>query len=1290
MVKSILQDSWGFVWLGTKNGLNRYDGFNIKQYNVDDPKKNIGNHNISALFEAPDHHIWVGTDKGVFIYSPYTEQFSFFDVKTPHGDIVTNWISQITADKSGNIWIISPNIGAFRYNLKQKQLRLYYTSNIKGSYGKSIQSMCVRKDGSVWFGTDGIGIFRYDPQKDKVVNEMPPAQSKALAGKNIYAMADYGQWIVLAEHEARLVKYNPMTHELKDVNAPNVHYKVIRAVAFDGQFLYVGTQDGLFIIDENKQREEQIKEDFMIPFGLSDNMIYSLYCDRYKGVWIGTMHSGANYLSRGSMHFTTFFPSKMSGSLTSKLVHEMTGTKSGDVWINTEEGYINIYHPKTQTFDKVNVPIYKGGTNRLAIMNTGTEIWSGLFKNGLDVITISNHSVRHYSPKELNLDIEPSVYALFRARNGKVWLGTARGVYLQGQGMKFDKVKSIPEIFVQDFVQDYHGNIWVCSIGTGVFRVDGKTGKVTNFVHNPEDPNSLSSNDVSSVTLDHLGNLWFSTDRGGISKYDIVKHHFVSYSKAQRLPDDVAYKILEDDNHFLWFGTNRGLVRFNPATNDVTVYSSKNGLLSNQYTYKSAFKQSDGTFLFGSYSGLVMFNPHLADLSMSKHHIWITNIRVDNKEVMPDVSKVLKTNIIHSKEIKLPYDFSSLHLDISSLTFGGGESVNYEYKIEGVDKDWNFTNASSGINYTRLQPGKYELLIRESGNAHNVAKLDIIVLHPWWSSILARIIYLILAAVGGWYLYKYVQKRQQTLLITRSNRLREAQEKELLQSKLSFFTNITHEIRTPLTLINGSLENISDNNIEDVGIKKNLKAVRLNCLRLLNLIDQLLDFRKMDAKSLQMNFVNIDVCELIRSVITRFEPAVNNQNKTISLDVEEDKIIVPVNPEALTKIISNLLNNAMKYSETFIQVSVRKDGEMLLINVQNDGIKIPANKSEEIFLPFTRLEHNESKSGTGIGLPLARSLAEQHNGCMYLDTSSEYNSFIVTLPMHQERVMKLEEQELGMDEMSLSKIVVEDYHVDNANRKDNTILIVEDNLEIIELMTDNLGEYYNILIAHNGEEALGILKDNRVNLVVSDIMMPVMDGLELTKIIKGDINLSHIPVILLTARQTLGNSIEGLQAGADAYIKKPFSFIYLQTQMQTLIDNRKREQESFLHKPYLTVENSGINKVDEEFLNKISNLIIANMQDTNFNVERLASEMCMSRSSLHRKIKEVSNLTPIDFIRLIKLKKAAELIKEHGYRTNEICEKIGIVSPSYFIKLFQKQFGITPKEFASNKSDRQK
>ena len=219
---------------------------------------------------------------------------------------------------------------------------------------------------------------------------------------------------------------------------------------------------------------------------------------------------------------------------------------------------------------------------------------------------------------------------------------------------------------------------------------------------------------------------------------------------------------------------------------------------------------------------------------------------------------------------------------------------------------------------------------------------------------------------------------------------------------------------------------------------------------------------------------------------------------------------------------------------------------------------------------------------------------------------------------------------------------------------------------------------------------MDILKDNRVNLVVSDIMMPVMDGLELTKIIKGDINLSHIPVILLTARQTLGNSIEGLQAGADAYIKKPFSFIYLQTQMQTLIDNRKREQESFLHKPYLTVENSGINKVDEEFLNKISNLIIANMQDTNFNVERLASEMCMSRSSLHRKIKEVSNLTPIDFIRLIKLKKAAELIREHGYRTNEICEKIGIVSPSYFIKLFQKQFGITPKEFASNKSDRQK
>ncbi|KXB37228.1 response regulator receiver domain protein [Bacteroidales bacterium KA00344] len=1287
MVKSILQDSWGFVWLGTKNGLNRYDGFNIKHYDVDDVQKKVGNHNISALYEAPDHRIWVGTDKGVFVYNRYQETFDFFDKKTDKGVDVSNWVNQIVGDKHGNIWIIVPNQGAFRYDTRKKKLHLYSTSREKETYEHNIQSMCLRNDGTVWFGTDGNGIFKYNYQNDKMEDVLPKSLKEALANKNIFTMTDYGEWIVLGEHEARLEKYNPTTKELKDVDAPNVHYKVIRAVAYDGDKLYVGTQDGLFIIDETKQTEEQLKENIAEPFGLSDNMIYSIYCDRHNGIWIGTMHSGANYLSKGGMHFTTFFPSATPGSLSSKLVHEMVGTDNGDVWINTEDGFVNIYHPAIQTFENVEVPIYKGGTGRLALMNNGTEIWSGLFKNGLDVITISNHTVRHYSPQELQLDAEPSVYALYKAHNGKVWLGTARGIYIQDKDMRFTKVKSIPDMYTQDIVQDQQENIWICTIGTGVYRLNLRTGRVSHFTHHADDPKSLSSNDVSSVTIDHLGNLWFATDRGGICKYDAQLDHFVSYGKAEGLPDDVAYKIIEDVNHFLWFGTNQGLVRFNPTTLDVTVYRNTNGLFSNQYTYKSAYKHPDGTFLFGSYSGLVAFNPQPANKNLSKHRIYITNIQVDNIEVKPGVGDVLETNIVHARKIKLPYDFSSLHLDISSMNFSGSEAANYEYKIEGVDKKWNSTTASVGINYTRLQPGRYKLKIREAGYTSNMVTLNIIVLYPWWSSVWARLIYLLVAVLLGWYLYKSIKQRQRRTLSIRASRLREAQEKELLQSKISFFTNITHEIRTPLTLISGSLENIHDEKIEDKGIEKSIRAVKLNCQRLLNLIDQLLDFRKMDAKSLQMNFVNMDVCELVRNIITHFEPTIVNQNKTISLDVEEDSITLPINPEILTKIISNLLNNAMKYSETFIQVNIRRTSDSLLLTVLNDGQKIPIDKVEEIFVPFTRLDHNDSKTGTGIGLPLARSLAEQHNGSLTLDTTSEYNSFVLNLPLYQDNVMKLDKESLNMNETSLDSIVVEDFHVDNTNKKEHTLLIVEDNAEIIDLIRDNLGEYYNVLIAYNGEEALEMMNDHRVNLIISDIMMPVMDGLELTRRIKSDFKLSHIPVILLTARQTLGDNIEGLQAGADAYIKKPFNFVYLQTQIKTLLDNRKREQESFLHMPHLLIENSGINNVEEKFLNKISNLIISNMHDPSFNVERLASEMCMSRSSLHRKIREVSNLTPIDFIRLIKLKKAAELIREHGYRTTEVCDKIGISSPSYFIKLFQKQFGMTPKEFASKKTD---
>lgn len=1296
-VKAIMQDHLGFVWFGTKNGLNRYDCNTVKHYDVDDLVKRDGNHNIAALYEDNDHRIWVGTDRGVYIYDPYTERFTKFDVKTGSGKTISNWISQIVGDRDGNIWVIAPNQGAFRYDTGKGTLKLFRTSDEGGSsLHHNPQSLCVLPDGEVWVGTNGAGLFRYDRHADELIgNVVDCGDDGTLAEKNIYTMCEYGGWIVLGIHEGKLLKYNPRTGRLAEMAAPRVHYKVIRSVVSDGDELFVATHDGLFIINETKNTEEQIKAASDMVYGLPDNMIYSLAIDRNHGLWIGTMMSGACYMPRRDIVFSAYLPMRVPGALSGKRVREMLCDSDGNVWISNEEGGVDVFNPSTGAITNINTTIYKGGSNRLAMMSDGGKIWSGIFKNGVDVIDTRTHGIVHYTPEMLGLKDEGSVYSLMRDSKGTVWLGTGSGVYMQSDGMRFTKITTLPDIFVQDMVEDAAGNVWIAAMGMGVYCVNPKTWRSVNYVMERGRDGSLPSNDVSSISKDHAGNLWFSTDRGGICMFDRATGRFTSYSKADGLPDDVAYKIMEDKNHYLWFGTNHGIVRFKAGTKDITVYRNRNGLMSNSYNYKSAVVTPGGKFIFGGTDGIVVFDPLVAGSTSSGKKVYITNLRVNNQDVVPEKDGILETSILYADEIRLPYDMSNISMDFSSLnSFGMESSNNYEYMLDGVDDDWNITQDGHSIVYSQLQPGNYTFKVRPVGDGKHVTELKVRVSPPWYSSLLAYVVYVLLLFVALYLIWRRIQERQMSVMRERERTFMAAKDKELLTAKINFFTDVTHEIRTPLTLIGGSVENLNElmeNSTpadEKVGkaFEKNVKAINKNTQRLLNLVNQLLDFRKMDSNSITLNFINICVSRMMEEIVSRFEPTISHMNKTISLDLEDDNINIAADGEALTKIVSNLLNNARKYSETFIQVVVRVDGDRLEMRFINDGGKIPVEKAEEIFKPFTQLDNTHVLPGSGLGLPMARALAEMHGGRLVLNTASEYNEFVLTLPLTQENVIETITAPDSFIDDGIKDDTIADYSAGTrGGGKEYTVLVVEDNEEVVQMVADNLKEAYNVLTAKNGRMGLELVRNEHVDIVISDVMMPVMDGQEMCRRIKNDIELSHIPVILLTARQTLENRIDGLKAGADAYIEKPFSMGYLKVQVDTLLTNRRRERESFIHKPYLPVQSSAVNKQEEEFMSRISELIIKNIKQPEFNVEQLAAEMCMSRSSLHRKIKEVSNLTPIDFIRIIRLKKAAELIKEHGYRSSEVCEMVGISSPSYFIKLFQKQFGMTPKQFAAKK-----
>lgn len=1274
-VKSITQDRWGFIWLGTKNGLNRYDGRSLKHYLIGEERGSHANQNVSALCEDRNGQLWVGTDKGVFIFNPGNETFRFFDMAAQDDKTITNWIAQIAIDGHQCVWIVSPDEGIFRFDPAKQRLQHYNTRRNNDDQTFNPQSLCLRPNGDVWVGTAGQGLFLLD----EATGHMKQVLGE-LAGQDIYTMENYGDEILFGEHEGRLMKFNPRTYEMKAVDSPNVHFKIIRDIDVDGDNIFVATQDGLYIVNEALHSEQRLHENGFMPNTLSDNMIYTLYRDRERGLWIGTMQSGVNYMPPRGLHFFCYVPTGRTGSLSQKHVREMQVDAQGLVWIANEVGEINIFNPATQMFETLNTPRYKGGTNRLALLAVGEYMWSGLFKNGLDVISVATRQITHYSPEDLGLQKEGSVYALCSDGNGNVWLGTGAGLYVQSGGMHFNKVTSIPDVFVQDIMETPDGSIWLTTIGSGVLCYNPRTKRSQTF---SVASGHLRSNDVSSMTVDHRGHLWFATDRGGITTCNPQTGEWKTFGRENGLPDDVTYKVLEDSLGRLWFGTNHGLCCGRMADAHLVVYENSNGLPGNQYNYKSAVVGRDGMFYFGGTQGLVAFNPMLAGKN-PQGKVIITNVRVNHADVHPEKNGILECNVIEAREIRLPYDFSSLEIDVSSLDYTGMESDSYEYQLFGMDKGWTLVRENE-ISFSRLQPGTYTLRVRPGGGKE-VTELKVIVRNPWWLTWPMKLLYVLLLAGFAWYAYQQVQSRQSERMLVREQHFREEQEKELLQAKINFFTDITHEIRTPLTLIYGAVENIMARNESDF-LGKNLTAISKNTKRLLNLINQLLDFRKVDSNSVRLSFTNVRLQPLLESIVERFEPAVVLQKKTISLDMEDEDVVLQADREALTKIISNLLNNARKYSESFVQMHVGEPvGDRLAIHVVNDGQKIPANMVEEIFKPFTQLDSSHSQAGSGLGLPMARSLAELHGGTLAMDVASEYNEFVLTLPLKQAHVVDVSSSGERLSESSapvVSEHFAEEYVPSGKGLKEYTILVVEDNKEVLDLIADGMSQHYNLLTANNGEEGLRLAHKEHVDLVVSDVMMPVMDGLEMCRLMKEDIETSHIPVVMLTAKQTLDNRIEGLRAGADAYIEKPFSFAHLLTQVETLLANRKRERESFVKKPYLSVQNAGISKVEEQFISRITELITKNIRQPEFNVEQLASEMCMSRSSLHRKIREVSDMTPIDFIRLIRLKKAAELIRQHGYRANEVCEMVGIASPSYFIKLFQRQFGMTPKEFAT-------
>lgn len=1279
-VKTILQDSYGFMWFGTKNGLNRYDGTSVLQLNCDDQIAGTGNHNISALYEDKDRKLWVGTDRGIYIYDPAMDIFTRLRPESPDKITPDNWVAEILADSAGYVWALIPDQGLFRFS-GTEEVSHYPITDKTNFKNESPECMAVNEKGEVWVGTSGVGLYKYNPEKDSFEQYLVDRNGKSLANKNIMSICFQDDAIVLAIHEGELFKYDICTNELTTIPFPGERKTFLRDVVCFGDELWVGSHHGLFILNEKKKSMLHLKEDLMRSFSLSDNIIYSIYKDTQGGIWIGTMFGGINYLPNHRLSFDKYVPGSDGHSLNTKRIRGLAEDENGCIWIGTEDNGMNVLNSSTgkvrQVYD--NVP---GHLITLCVRHYGNRIYSGLFKQGMNEIRLPDEQIRCLSEEELGID-EGSVYDFMIDSKGRKWIGTGWGLYMAEPNKKYHRVDAIGYNWAFCIMEAKDGTIWVASMGNGVWRCKPESGIYRNYVYEGGKKNTLSSNSVSSIMQDSKGNIWFSTDRGGICRYNEEQDDFTSFGIEEGLPDDVCYDILEDRHSNLWFGTNKGLVRFNPESKDISVFTNKDGLLGNQFNYRSALKASDGKFYFGGVDGLISFDPDTPDEDRPLPPVYISKFSIYNKEVtVHSPNSPLKQCIVHTSEIELPYDQSNISFDIAMLSYSTMETNQYYYRMLPLDKEWIRAASNKNISYAKLPPGKYIFQVKATHHASksepSTRSLTVVILPPWWLSVWAYVLYVLTVILILFCWFFWYKRRKERQMEERQKLFEIEKEKELYESKVDFFTEIAHEVRTPLTLINGPLEAIQEEDIPEAKKKKYISVIVQNTKRLLELTGQLLDFQKIGANKLFMKFESVDITALLRGIVIRFEVTFNLNNKELILKLTEEEIWAAVDKEAITKIVSNLLNNALKYASKCIQVELEKDESYFTIRVISDGNKIPEEVCQYIFEPFYQMEKGGApKNGVGIGLSLARSLASLHKGTLSLDTTYEKeNVFVLTVPLNKEGISLENSKTVQKDIVELDEetSVETDMH-------GYTLLLVEDNESMLAFISERLRESFTVETAKNGAEAIEVLKSSHIDLIISDIMMPVMNGYQLCREIKSDIELSHIPVIFLTAKNDLESKINGLKYGAEAYVEKPFSFDYLKEQILSLLNNRRREREAFSKRPFFSVDNMQMNKADEEFMNKVIRIIEDNITDDNFGVEKMADILCMSRSSLLRKIKTIFNLSPLDFIRLIRLKKAAEYIQEGKYRMGDICYMVGINSPSYFSKLFLKQFGMTPKDF---------
>ncbi|MCW9094366.1 MAG: ATP-binding protein [Ignavibacteriaceae bacterium] len=1247
-ILSIYEDKSGVLWIGTNHGgLNKFDretGQFTCYKNIPGDSTSLSYNKVWSIYEDSKGNLWVGTSHGELNkFDRINQKFTRYlhNPRDPES-LSNNWITGICEDKSGNIWLSTFGGGLNKLNYKDDNhqpvfARFKHNPNNPASLsGNDVAFMYKDENDIIWLAADGL---------NRTISSVDDNSSPSF------------------------ISYK------HDTNDPtSLISNIIQEIYQDNSgLLWIGGIE-LNIYNTKQKQFRHYKHEPDYPSSLSSNDVAAVYEDKDGVIWIGTWDGGLNKWDRAKNKFTHY--KHIPNDPTSLSTNSVTGIyedRYGILWLGTSNSGLIKYDRKTERFYKYrNDPLDPRSISGNAMENitedkSGT-LWVGTLDNGLNKFDRKSESFTHYNynPDNLKLlssNLNSSIYLV--DRSGILWINTKAG---------------------------------------GLIAYDSQKDEFVHYKYNPNNPNSLSNNNVTTVYEDKSGIFWIGTADGGLNKLNKENGQFKHFKIKDGLPSNHIRGILEDDSGNLWIGTNNGLSKFNPLKETFRNYDIEDGLPS--LGLIAGCKSKTGEFIFHGVNGFIIFHPDSIKDNAHIPPVYITGFHLFNKPVpigYDSLSKriILSKSITESKEIELNYSENVFSFEFAALDYHAPLKNRYAYIMEGFDKDWTYTDAIRNLaTYTNLDPGEYIFRVKGSNNDGywNEAgtSLKIIILPPWWQTNLAYTIYFILIGSIIYFTWKAQLKRVKNKHEYEMSRFEAQKLHEVDEIKSRFFTNISHEFRTPLTLILGPVKQVMER-IKDEKNKDELGIAHKNANKLLGLVNQLLDISKLESGNMKLRTSPINYISLLKALTLSFASYAERKRITLKFNSTEDELIVYIDKDKIEKIITNILSNAFKFTPEGgrIEVTLGKDDKYVNTIISDTGIGIPGVKMSKIFDRFYQVDgsYTREQEGTGIGLALTKELVDLHRGKIEVESEeSKGTTFTISIPLGKEH---LKPEEIGEKEKEYTgdKLIPEPE--DDITRKEEhkidielfeketlpLLLIVEDNSDVRKYIKDNLTKEFRTLEAVDGEDGWNKSIEQIPDLIVSDVMMPKMDGFKLCEKLKTDERTSHIPVILLTAKAAKEDKLAGYETGADEYLMKPFEPDELRVRIKNLILQRKRLHEHFQKKGMFEFEQTNITSIDKKFIQKVIGVIKDNISNEGFNVEMLTEKMVVSRSLLNKKVVSLTGEPPKDLIKRIRLTKAVELIEKKFGNLSEIALEVGFDNPAYFSECFKKQFGVPPSQY---------